>query len=550
MSMKWPADPSGIEEALNWIEKMLHKYGLERREITRALMLSDELMHSLISHGEGAAEMQLDLRRWMGEILLEITVPGQAYDFAESLNYGIPLDMEELGPEAEISLRNRILRSYVDDLKYKNRRGLNSIFLTVQRSGKRSLYYTLTALFLAVFLALLLKGLLPGEILLFLDEKLLLPVKDVFMNALKAMVAPVVFFSLVSCFNQYGGLSYLSKLGGKVLVRYGLTTVLATGVGIGLYYLLEPVNFFFRGVMEADVSGVTESQLQVSLVDMLINIVPDNFIQPFLEPNLLQLIFLATLCGIATGMIGEHSSLLQGFFEACNALFLKITGLLVKFVPVVTFCSVFSLVLNTGLQSLLSVVNSVFVFLLSVLVMMLIYSLMMMMAGLSPLPFFKKYGPVMLQVFSTSSSNVSLPMNMEVSGTKLGISPRIYSFSLPLGASLNMDGACMRMSIFALALADMYGVEVGLSQLLPLALSVILLSIGAPGVPGSGLICLSLLLTQLNVPIEAMGLVIGIDPLICMFSTMSNCTGDVAVSAVVAKKMGLLDLELYNRMDV
>ena len=145
-----------------------------------------------------------------------------------------------------------------------------------------------------------------------------------------------------------------------------------------------------------------------------------------------------------------------------------------------------------------------------------------------------------------ASSNAALPLNIDAC-KKLGISPKVYSLALPLGATLNMDGTCVYLSVVALSLARVYGLEIPPAALLSVVVSIIVLSIGAPGVPGSGLICLSVLLTQLGVPVEAVGLVMGIDPLVGMLRCMSNCLGDMAVSCMVARQEGILDMDTYKR---
>jgi Na+/H+-dicarboxylate symporter len=186
-------------------------------------------------------------------------------------------------------------------------------------------------------------------------------------------------------------------------------------------------------------------------------------------------------------------------------------------------------------------------FLFALACMMAIYCLMMLaLARLNPLPFLRKYAPVMVQVFSMASSNASIRVNMEACEKKLGISRRVFSLSIPLGATLNMDGACIHLAVFALALAKIYGVPISGATLLSIIVSIVVLSMGAPGIPGSGLICLSVLLTQMNVPVEAIGLIMGIDPLIGMFRCMSNCLGDVAVTSIVAKSEGQMDMEVYH----
>ena len=174
------------------------------------------------------------------------------------------------------------------------------------------------------------------------------------------------------------------------------------------------------------------------------------------------------------------------------------------------------------------------------------YALILFLGKLNPIPFAKKYAPTMLQVFSLSSSNAAIPLNMEVCDKLLGIKRKIYSLAIPMGATINMSGTCIHLAIFTLALAKAYGVQINGSIMISIIISILVLSMGAPGIPGSGLICLSILITQIGVPIEAIGIVMGIDPLCSMFRTMINCLGDVAVSAIIAKNENEIDMNVYR----
>lgn len=548
MLIKISCDTAGMQEGLDAIEQRLTRYGIKQKELTRTLLASEEMMMSLISHADGHKPLQLSVKRFLGDITIEFSTTGGEYDYAESLRIAAPPEADDIGKEAEDRLRAIILRSFVDDLKYVHRRGVNMLRFTAARSGRRLLYQTLVAMLLAVVVGVLLKSLAPEEVGVFLDHNVLTPIKTMFMNGLKMVVAPVVFFSIVSCIGHFGSLSEMGRVGGRVMAIYLITTLIATGLGIGTGLLYQPVGSEALDTLVADASAITSQTLSISLVDTVVGIVPNNIVRPFLESNMLQLIFLAVICGIAVGMIGKYSKMLNDFFSACNDLFLKITVLLVKFMPIAAFCSICAMIVSTGTQALLSVLGILLFFLLALVGMMLIYGLMLLLLGrITPLPFYKKYAPTMLQVFSMASSNASLPLNMNVCEKKLGISPKVYSLSIPLGATMNMDGTCLYLGVFALSIAKMYGVEITGAALLSVIMSIIVLSVGAPGIPGSGMICLSVLLPQLGVPVEAVGLVMGIDPLIGMLRSMSNCLGDVSVSTIVAKQEKLLDVELYKR---
>ena len=539
-------DRTGLGKGLDIIEEKLTKYGLNRKEITKSMLAAEEVMNALLEHSENADYLHLSLRRVLDEIYIEISVPGKEFSFEKSLPLGSTDELDDVGPDAERAIRGMILKSFVNDLKYRHRGNINTVRISVLKSKHGMLYKTLGAMALAVLVGIILNAVASESVINILNNSVLSPAKTMFLNALKMVVAPVVFFSIVSCISQFSDFSEMGRIGGRTIAMYLLTTLLATAVGVGTFYLFKPGEFGSFVAAATDVSG-TAQEVKVSFVDMIVNIVPSNFVKPFLEADMLQLIFLAVLCGVAVGMIGKYSRILSDLFTACNELFLKITVLIVKLMPLAAFCSILSMMLKTGTDALLSVLGIFGVFAIGLMLMMLVYCLLMIVfARLNPVPFCKKYAPTMMQVFSVASSNAALPLNIEAS-KKLGISSKVYALSLPLGATINMDGTCIYLTIFALALAKVCGVDIPSASLMSVIVSTLVLSVGAPGIPGSGLVCLSVLLAQLNVPIEAVALVMGIDPLIGMMRCMSNCLGDMAVSAIVAKREGALDIQAYKK---
>ena len=368
------------------------------------------------------------------------------------------------------------------------------------------------------------------------------------MNSLKIVIAPVVFFSIVTCISQFKNVAELGRLGAKVMGMYMLTTVIAVLLGTGVFQLLHPGEWGFALTGGVEAAAVTvDTSVDTSLLHTIVNIVPSNFFVPFVESDTLQLIFLAVLCGIAVGMVGEYSGILKEFFEACNSLFLTITGILARVIPVAVFCSIALLVLQLGGNSLFFVLGAGAAHIFAIFCMICIYGLLILILGrLNPLTFFRKNREGMLTSFMLSSSSAAMPTNLKICTEKLGISPKVCNFAIPLGATINMDGTCIYLCTMGLFLARAYGVNVPPSSLLSLAITVILLSLGAPGVPGVGLVCLGVVLTAMNVPIEAIGLVIGINPILDMCNTMSNTTGDVAASLIVAKNEKLLDEKVFR----
>ncbi len=539
-------DNEGISEITGFVREQLTKFGINDKDMRRACLAAEELSECLAAHSsDGTVDVLIS--GFGGYVSVRLSAKGEKFILAEDMDRDRLMDPDaDVGPAAQSIIRSILISSMADRIKYRHILGTNRIDFVVRKSKRAFLYQTLGAMALAVITGLILSHLGFTKFNSDFDTYCLVPVKTMYMNALKMIVAPVVFFSIVSCIVKFTDISELGRVGGRIMSLYLFTTFIATGTGIGLFYLFRPGRAVTTEVSSDAVDKITSQTIHVSIKDIIVNIVPSDFIAPFVESDMLQLIFLAILCGIAAGAIGRYSVILKDNIEALNELFLKIMSMIIHFMPLAVFCSVCSMILDTGTKTIISLCGIFATFLLGLVCMMAVYCIIILVtAKLSPLPFLKKYPQTMLQVFSMASSNASIPLNIEAC-KKLGIAKKIYSLSIPLGATVNMDGGCVYMGVFALSLAKIYGVSVPPSSLAAMAVSIIVMSIGAPGIPGSGLICLSVLLTQIGVPTEAIGLIMGIDSLVGMFRCMSNCTGDVAVSIAIAKRENMLDTDVYR----
>lgn len=545
----FPASQNGIGESMEFVREFLKERGIKGKEFARATLTAEEAVAAMVDHAEEGSELTVTVHSIRGNVFIDVTSMGEEFDLSKNIEDIAAVDMEEEDIDSGTldALRAMLLHSFADNLKYHHKAGKNTIRMKAVRSRNTFLYWTLGAMALAVIVGGILVHLPCKDFNAGLDHFALTPIKTMYMNALKMCVAPVVFFSIIACVAQFSDFAALGRIGGKVIGSYLFTTMVAIGVGLGMFFLFQPGDSGMALKVANEATDITSQTMDVSLLDTFVNIVPTNFIKPFEESNMLQLIFMAVLCGIAVGLIGKFSQLLRDILTALNDLFLKVTTIIIHVMPVAIFCAICSMLLKLGLNTILAVMGMLGVFILGLVCMMVLYCLMMLLIGrLNPITFLKKYAASMLQVFSMSSSNASIPINMNACEKKLGISKRIYSLSIPLGATINMDGTCVHLAIFSLALAKVYGVQITSASILSLVISIFVLSMGAPGIPGAGLICLSVILTQLGVPVEAVGIVMGIDALAGMFRSMSNCLGDVAVTAIVAKSEGLIDLETYN----
>lgn len=539
---------SELSNAMDYIRAELEKYGLSKRDINMTTLTAEESVVCLMEHTEENSDINIIFKKRLGNVTLNITSPGEEFDISESCDIIGNVEYGEASDEMEQAIRNIILRSQSDTFRYKNKSHKNTIQLVVKKSDRMQLYMTLGAMAMSIVLGILFKFLLPVQTQNALNNYILTPVKTMFLNALKMIVGPVVFFSIVTCLSQFDNIRELGKIGAKVMGMYLLTTLFAVASGIGVFYVFQPGNPSLAAYVTdaASKTIATAQSTNISLVDTIVNIVPSNIVKPFIQSDMLQIIFIAIISGVAVGMIGDYSKPLKNFFEGCNMLFLKITTIIVKVIPLAVLCSMTSLVMLTGFDMLISIMSFTLTFIVALIVMMCVYLVLtLIIARVNPIQLIKKHAPAMLTSFSLASSNAAMPFNIS-SCKKLGISSKISSFSIPLGATVNMDGSCVYMAVAGLFLAKIFGIPIDSSTLFSMIFSIILLSIGAPGVPGAGLVCLSVLITQMGVPAEAISIIMGIDSLLGMFRVAVNSTGDVAVSLIVAKTEGLLDVKKYN----
>lgn len=541
-----PADLKSIEEALNFVSQILENHRVDRKERLKAILVVEEAISSLISHAKNETTIKIAVKYFAGKISIEIMSEGEKYSIANTVKKVAPSAETIESGEIQEVISSVLLKAYANDLRYCHKAGKNYVRMTMYRSNHLPLIKTVSALALAIICGVILLVINNTTLNQTLCHYILVPIKTMFLNSLKAIVAPVVFFSIVTCISSFSNLSELGRVGGKIMLTYLFTTFIAVNVGLMSFFTVQPGRPISNLPTAESVEEV-ESSLAEVLLNSLVGMVPDNFLKPFFESNMLQLIFLAILCGVAIGMIGEYSAPLKNLIGACNEMFLKITTIIMTFMPLAIFCSITTLILTMGIETLISIIGIVIAFLFGIACMMIIYCLLLLIMGrLNPITFLKKYFPSMLQVFSIAASTPSIPINMKACENQLGIDKRVYSFSIPLGATVNMDGTCIVLAVQTLALAKMYGVYVPPTALITFALSIIVFSIGAPGVPGSLIIIMTALLTQLQVPTEAVEIVMSLGPLLGMFLAASNCLGDVIVTIIVAKSEGLIDMKKYN----
>lgn len=369
-------------------------------------------------------------------------------------------------------------------------------------------------------------------------------VGQIFVASLKLLVVPMVFVSLVCGAAALGGHSRMGVMAGKTLGLYIFTT--AAAIALAIIFAV----FFQPGVgIQVGVDANYVAPPSPSIKETIIDIIPDNPLAAMVEANMLQVIVFSILFGLAIAKTETTAGkIVLNFFDNLNAVILRMVMLLMNLAPYGVFCLLVKLFATLGVNGIVDLAKYFFLVLVVLFVHgLFVYgSLLKLLTGLNPLIFFRKMWKVMVFAFSTSSSNATLPINLRTVEHDLGVDNKVASFSVPLGATINMDGTAIMQGVATVFIAQAYQIDIGITGYLMVILTATLASIGTAGVPSVGLVTLAMVLQSVGLPVEGIAMIIGVDRFLDMVRTAVNVTGDAVVSVIVAKSEDVLNEETYR----
>ena len=366
-----------------------------------------------------------------------------------------------------------------------------------------------------------------------------------FLRLMQMLVVPLVFCSLVCGSAAIGDTKTLGKVGVKTLAFYLLTTALAVTVALSLANVINPgIGLNMEDIMAADNAAVTT---EVSFADTLLNIIPKNPIQGLAEGNMLQIILFALIIGIILAKLGEKTAVVANFFSQFNEIMMEMTMMVMSLAPFGVFCLIAKTFSGIGFDAFIPLLKYMCGVLLALAVQCFVVYMVMLkiFTGLSPIRFIKKFFPVMAFAFSTATSNATIPLSIDTLAEKMGVSRRISSFTIPLGATINMDGTAIMQGVAVVFASQAFGIPLGIREYIMVIATATLASIGTAGVASVGLITLSMVFNSVGLPIEGITLIMGIDRILDMARTAVNITGDAVCTTVVASQNKELDRDVF-----
>ena len=368
-----------------------------------------------------------------------------------------------------------------------------------------------------------------------------------FIRLMQMLVVPLVFCSLVCGSMAIGDTKTLGKVGIKTILFYIGTTAIAVSIALLTAYAIDPgLGLDMDKIQVAEVSQAAASP---TIADTLLNIIPKNPINAMANGDMLPIIVFALFVGVMLAKLGHKTDVVANFFSQFNDVMMEMTNTVMKLAPIGVFCLISRTFATVGFSAFLPMLKYMGCVVLALVIQCFgVYQILLLVfTRLNPLKFIKKFLPVMGFAFSTATSNATIPMSIDTLTKKMGVSKQISSFTIPLGATINMDGTSIMQGVAVVFIAQAFGIELTLGNLATVVLTATIASIGTAGVPSVGLVTLAMVLTSVGLPTEGIALIMGIDRILDMIRTAVNITGDAVCTTIVCHQEGSLNKEVFNK---
>lgn len=379
-------------------------------------------------------------------------------------------------------------------------------------------------------------------------EGVLYVVGQGFIRLMKMLVVPLVFCSLVCGSMAIGDTKKLGTVGVRTLLFYLVTTALAITVALSIGNLINPGTGLDMSAIQSNAAEV-ETMEATSLSETLLGIIPDNPLNSLSSGNMLQIIVFALIVGVILAKLGERTETVGNFFSQFNDIMMEMTMMVMSLAPIGVFCLISRTFANIGFSAFVPLAKYMVGVLIALAIQCFVVylGLLKVFTGLNPLKFIKNFFPVMAFAFSTATSNATIPLSIDTLAKKMGVSKKISSFTIPLGATINMDGTAIMQGVAVVFAAQAFGIDLTMVDYLTVIGTATLASIGTAGVPSVGLVTLTMVFNSVGLPVEAIGLIMGIDRILDMSRTAVNITGDAVCTTIVAHQNKALDKEVFQK---
>ncbi|MEE1335245.1 dicarboxylate/amino acid:cation symporter [Methanobrevibacter sp.] len=366
---------------------------------------------------------------------------------------------------------------------------------------------------------------------------------NLFIKLMKMLVVPLVFFSIVVGVASISDVRTIGSIGGTTILIYLITTAIAVTIALEIGIIIQPgVGLNMGGITET--ANLTVNQ---TMTDTILNIIPDNPFSSLANGDMLPVIIFGLLIGIILAKLKEKAETFNKIFTEGNRIMMEMTSIVMKFAPIGVFCLMAKTFGSLGFDGIIPLTKYIICVLIGLAIQAFIVypSLLVIFTRLNPIKFFKRFISVMFFAFSSSTSNATIPLNLDKL-SEMGVSRDVSSFTIPLGATINMDGTAIMQGVAVMFAAQAYGIDLGTSALLTVIFTAVMASVGTAGVPSVGLVTLTMVFNSVGLPVQAIGIIFGIDHVLDMVRTAVNVTGDAICTIIVSFRNKAMDLDVFN----
>lgn len=533
-------DIEAISDTLNFIDTETEKFNTSKREAYKIRMMFEESLLKLLEYSRfnnnEPVTAEVSASNIMGNVKFAIRIPGEHFDFLKSIQTNSAIDSDELSPEIGDAINGILLQQFADRLRYDHRNGINYIRIAALRSPYNALFGILAAILLAVLSGILMRIYASPETCSYVQKSFLEPVSSLIMNAMKMCTIPLVFFSVMLSTASFGSLADMKRTAMRCMACFFSVQTAAAVISVGVFFILKPAMMSAAGDLAGMVVPGAEPNANF-LTKIFKDLVPPSLLEPFLDNDVSQLLILGILFGLALRQADVKR--LRNAFEEFNKLLIKALDIVLKFTPVIVFCSISLQVLDLGLEAVSNMAwLAVCITVCEITVMIAYCAAVRIISGMSVKRFTSSAFPAMITSASIMSTKAAIPTNMAAC-KKLGVPSNIYSISVPMSAIFNKQGDYVPCVVSALFLALMCGIEVSAWNVFLLAIQAIIIVIAS-----SQMTAILVIPESLGVPSAAVQLILGITALMDIAGVALDSLGASASSVMIAGRENLRDERL------
>ena len=528
-----------FSEVQEELDRRLSDLNVDKKDILRAQLLVEEIFWRMVNTGN-ATQVDVTIKKnFFDKVQIRLTAEGVAYNPLVEVS-----DWTEDDDDYYVAM---ILKAHRQRLHWFHNNRRNVITIAVRDETNRQLWFVAASIVGGLICGFMMKEFMSAEAVALVTENFITPIQTMFFNALNMVIAPVIFFSVMSGIIGMGTGAGVSKIGSELIGLCISNTAIAAVIGLGVAQIVFSGNVSQIGTIPA-ATNAEITDYEFSLVQVVAGIVPKDLITPIIDGDFLKIIFVAVLFGSCLNSLEDKARLLQELVNNCNEFFIKVFGMITLLVPLISFFAMIFLVVDMSADVVLETGKFFLGAFLSAVITFGLYALTLIFFGkISPAKFLKKIPESCSMPFMTSSSNVSMPFTMDFCIKRLGIAPKITSFAIPIATIVNSNGTCVYMSLLTVMFLKMYGVGVDFDAMLIIFAMTLTLTAGAPGMPNGTVIRILTVTATFGVPSEIAGILFCIDAVFDRILTCFNVTGSVAVTLALARMENLLDEKVYFR---